>query len=144
LDDLSTPLKAIGAATDPDLHLGVSIQSFRAKRVSDFVSSAIEGDAAAAGRHLESLARYPNVLTRSLESSRRWLREQARGTERIGLVASSNALRLKPEGINVKLKIGAEHWFLDGSQDVRSGYALEDVASEFDIQGLELDWVGVC
>ncbi len=35
------------------------------------------------------------------------------------------------------------HWFLDGKEDVRSSYYLEDVATEFDVQGLELDWACV-
>jgi Uncharacterized conserved protein (DUF2075) len=80
----------------------------------------------------------------ALQVVRNWLRENARGTERIGLVASSNALRLKPVGIHVKAKIDPCNWFLGPKGDVRSSYALEDVATEFDIQGLELDWVGVC
>src|SRR5262249_41382712 len=68
----------------------------------------------------------------------------ARGSERFGLVASSGASRLKPEGINVHEKIAATYWFLNGKADVRSSYYLENPATEFDIQGLELDWVGVC
>ena len=35
------------------------------------------------------------------------------------------------------------HWFLDGKNDVRSSYYLEDVATEFHVQGLELDWACV-
>src|SRR5262249_43244493 len=34
--------------------------------------------------------------------------------------------------------------FLNDKSDVRSSYYLEDPATEFDIQGLEVDWVGVC
>ena len=79
-----------------------------------------------------------------MPDARQWLRQQARGTERIGLVASSGASRLKPYGLNVHEKIGATHWFLNDKEDVRSSYYLEDPATEFDIQGLELDWVGVC
>ena len=41
-------------------------------------------------------------------------------------------------------KIDPTFWFLNGKDDVRSSYYLEDPATEFDIQGLELDWVGVC
>jgi hypothetical protein len=75
---------------------------------------------------------------------RDWLRQQARGSERNGLVTSSNAARLKPIGLHVKAKIDPTVWFLADKSDVRSSFALEDVATEFDIQGLELDWVGVC
>lgn len=35
------------------------------------------------------------------------------------------------------------HWFLGGPEDVRSSYYLEDVATEFYVQGLELDWACV-
>jgi hypothetical protein len=89
-------------------------------------------------------AAYPIALTRDLARARQWLRDRARGSERIGLVASSGASRLKPEGINVHEKIEATTWFLNGKDDVRSSYYMEDPATEFDIQGLELDWVGVC
>lgn len=73
-----------------------------------------------------------------------WLRGHARGTERFGLVASSGAQRLRPQGIHIKTEIEPANWFLNPSTDVRSSYYLEDVASEFLVQGLELDWVGVC
>ncbi|MBN2549887.1 MAG: DUF2075 domain-containing protein [Anaerolineales bacterium] len=86
---------------------------------------------------------YPIFLTRDLECARRWLRQQARGSERFGLLASSGAIRLRPDGIFVKADIDVEHWFLKELQDIRSSYALEDVATEFDIQGLELDWTAV-
>jgi hypothetical protein len=76
--------------------------------------------------------------------ARRWLRESRRATERIGLLASSNALRLKPEGIFVRAKIDPTKWFLQASEDIRSSDALEDVGTEFDVQGLELDWTCVC
>ena len=128
----------------PALHLAVAVRSFRAEKVSDFVKSVIDGDAAEARRICSQLADYPVVITRSLEATRDWLRGRARGTERIGLVASSNAMRLKPVGIYVKSKIDPTVWFLADKTDVRSSFALEDVATEFDIQGLELDWVGIC
>jgi hypothetical protein len=108
------------------------------------VKAVIDGDAEQAHAHAQHLARYPIVLTRNLDQARAWLRMQARGTERYGLVASSDAVRLKPCGIFVKSKINAVNWFLNSKDDVRSSYSLEDVATEFDVQGLELDWVGVC
>src|SRR6185437_10379022 len=88
--------------------------------------------------------RYPIVLTRDLAKAKRWLRNRARGSERFGLVASSGASRLKPIGVNVHEKITATYWFLNDKADGRSSYYLEDPATEFDIQGLELDWVGLC
>jgi hypothetical protein len=132
------------AKTTSTLHLAVSVRSFRAERVSDFVGHIIAGDAKAA-RSLEgNLGEFAVVLTRDLATARRWLRNHRRGTERAGLLASSNALRLKPAGIYVKAKIDPALWFLAPRQDIRSSDALEDVATEFDVQGLELDWAGVC
>jgi hypothetical protein len=75
---------------------------------------------------------------------RRWLRDQARGSERYGLLASSGGYRLRPEGLQVKAKIDAPTWFLNDRSDVRSSFYCEEVATEFDVQGLELDWAGVC
>ena len=127
------------------LHLAVSIRSFRAEKLSEFVGAVVAGEVEAARELYEQIkATYPIKLTRDLAAARAWLREQARGSERVGLVASSGASRLKPLGINVHEKIDATHWFLNGKDDVRSSHYLEDPATEFDIQGLELDWVGVC
>lgn len=41
-------------------------------------------------------------------------------------------------------KVNAPRWFLNGKEDVRSSFFLEETATEFDIQGLELDWSIVC
>ena len=128
----------------PDLHLGVSMRSFRAETLSAFISHVVDGDAEAARAAHAGLEHYPLVVTRDLAAARAWLRSQARGSERFGLVASSGALRLKAEGLNVKATIDAANWFLNDRNDVRSSFYMEDVASEFDVQGLELDWTGVC
>ena len=123
-----------------DLHLATSIRSFRAEALSDFVGAVIDGDAAQARHLLTGLSEYPIVLTRDLAAARTWLRSHRRGTQRAGLLASSNALRLKPDGIFVKAKVDPPLWFLNASNDVRSSDALEDAATEFEVQGLELDW----
>jgi hypothetical protein len=129
----------------PDLHLAVSVRSFRAEKLSQFVGALIAGEIdAARSLHASIKNSYPIVLTRDLNQAKVWLRTRARGSERFGLVASSGASRLKPEGVNVHEKINAVYWFLNRKSDVRSSYYLEDPATEFDIQGLELDWVGVC
>lgn len=143
--DLEAMLAGLDHQSLPALHLAVSVRSFRAEKLSEFVGALVFGDLAAA-RDLYQVIKgsYPIAITRDLTSARDWLRERARGTERIGLVASSGAARLKPHGINVHEKIGATNWFLNRKTDVRSSYYLEDPATEFDIQGLELDWVGVC
>jgi hypothetical protein len=128
----------------PDLHLATSIRSFRAEKLSDFVGHLIDGDADTAARVCQDLPNYPLLITRNLVNARKWLRERRRGNERAGLLASSNAARLKPHGIFVKAKIEPEKWFLAPSNDVRSADALEDAATEFDVQGLELDWACLC
>jgi DUF2075 family protein len=83
-------------------------------------------------------------LTRDLDQTREWLRDQARGSERYGLLASSGGYRLRPEGLHVKAEIDAPTWFLNDRADVRSSFYCEEVGTEFDVQGLELDWAGVC
>lgn len=143
--------KAVELLRDPrvslhgDLHLAVSMRSFRAEKLSSFVAEVLDGNAQGAKRIVEDLLpKYPIWLTRDLHAAREWLRTVARGSERPGLVASSGAHRLRPEGIFVKASIDPANWFLNGKDDVRSSYSLEETATEFDIQGLELDWVGMC
>lgn len=128
------------------LHLDMPVRSFRSDKVASFVEALLDGDSERACEiHGElRLSGYPVVITRDLERARVWLRDRAKGTNRTGLVASSGGLRLKPHGIFVKMRIDAPDWFLKGKDDVRSSYFLEDVATEFDIQGLELDWIGLC
>eukprot|EP01037_Dinobryon_pediforme_P006422 gene6422-6489_t len=137
-------LAAPRVSLSPDLHLGVSMRSFRAETLSGFISHVVDGNDDAARAAHAALNRYPIVLTRDLGEARAWLKAQARGSERYGLVASSGALRLKAEGLNVKAAIEPPNWFLNGRDDVRSSFYLEDIASEFDVQGLELDWACVC
>lgn len=142
--DLGAKLSELHTQEKKALHLAVSIRSYRAEKLSDFVGSIIDGDSGQAREIYEHLEKYPIALTRDINKAREWLREHARGTEHFGLVAYSGAIRLKPEGINVKAQIDPVNWFLNDKEDIRSSYYLEDVATEFDIQGLELDWVGVC
>ncbi len=143
--ETSAALKKVLAFKDEALHLGVSMRSFRAESLSEFVGHVIENRPRDARIAYDKIAnRYPIQLTRDLNTARQWLRCKARGSERYGLVASSGANRLRPEGIFMKSQIDAPVWFLNDRADVRSSYYLEEVASEFDIQGLELDWTGVC
>ena len=127
----------------PDLHLATSIRSFRADRVSAFVAALLGDDADAAANLRPDPNHFAIWQVRDLAKARAWLRSQRRAGERAGLLASSNALRLKPEGLHVKAPIDVCHWFLNGNDDVRSSNALEDAATEFAVQGLELDWTGV-
>jgi len=84
--------------------------------------------------------KYPIVLTRDILKAKEWVKSQARGSERYGMVVSSQAQRLKPFAIDVKSTMDPIHWFLDEKDDVRSSFYMEDVATEFQVQGLELDW----
>lgn len=146
IDDVARlKLQSSSYQTSKHLHLATSMRSFRAEKLSAFISEIISGNDKAALKIYSTLAdNYPIFLTRKLEAAREWLRRSGRGTERIGLVASAGALRLRPEGIFIKSEIDATNWFLNDKGDVRSSFFLEDVATQFDIQGLELDYVGVC
>ncbi len=123
------------------LHLSVSMRSFRAENVSLLVKQILDLDLNSARETLKRVEeKYPIVLTRDLAKAKKWLKSKARGSERYGIIVSSQAERLKPHAIDVKSPVKPIHWFLDGKEDVRSSYYLEDVATEFHIQGLELDW----
>ncbi|MCB9081889.1 MAG: DUF2075 domain-containing protein [Lewinellaceae bacterium] len=124
-----------------DLHLSVSMRSFRAESVSYFVKNLLDLKVSEAARVLAEIHKnYPIVLTRDLSKAKAWLKNKARGSERYGIVVSSQAQRLKPLAIDVKSPMNPVNWFLDGKDDVRSSFYLEEVATEFHVQGLELDW----
>ncbi|MFC3103171.1 DUF2075 domain-containing protein [Salinisphaera aquimarina] len=130
--------------TEKSLHLAVSMRSFRAENLSAFVKALLDSELDAAHQIAATLVqRYPIVVTRDLDAAKRWVREKARGNERFGLVASSQAHRMKPHAVDIRVKIDPVHWFLNGARDTRSSYYLEDVATEFHVQGLELDWICV-
>lgn len=127
-----------------DLHLSVSMRSFRAEKLSSFVKNLLDLNVDEAKKVFSLISeKYPIILTRDLNKAKKWLKEKARGSERYGLVVSSKAERLKPLAIDVRYNIDPVHWFLNDKDDVRSSYFLEDVATEFHIQGLELDWVSL-
>ncbi len=132
------------AIEEKELHLSVSVRSFRSEKLSDFVHELLNLNRKEASLLYQEIKEdFPLKLTRNLETAKNWLREKSRGTERFGMIASSGARRLKAVGIDVKNEISAPNWFLNSKDDVRSSYFLEDVATEFDIQGLEIDWICV-
>lgn len=134
-------LKVNGNA-ETELHLSVSVRSFRSEKISSFVHAVIDGNAIQARNILNEIDKlFPIQLTRDFNIAKEWLRKNKKGTERIGLVGSSGGRRLRPLGIDVKNEITAEDWFLNDASDVRSSHYLELVATEFDIQGLEIDYV---
>jgi DUF2075 family protein len=129
---------------DQNLHLGVSMRSFRAEKLSQFIKELLDREIENAINTLREISKqYPIVISRDLIKAKNWLKEKARGSERYGIVVSSQAYRLKPLAIDVKSTMNPVNWFLEGKDDVRSSFYLEDVATEFQIQGLELDWTCV-
>lgn len=138
---LSALLKKTNYNIVSNLHLSVSLRSFRSEKVASFVKALLDVDILQAQVFYHEISKtYPIVLTRNLKTAKNWVRNAANGTERYGLTASSGAKRLRNSGIWVQNKIETINWFLNGKEDVRSSYALEETATEFDIQGLELDW----
>jgi len=129
---------------EDDLHLSVSMRSFRSENVSLLIKQILDLEPIKAKKTLQTISdKFPIVITRDLDKAKRWLKAQARGSERYGLVVSSQAIRLKPLAVDVRATIDPIHWFLDPKEDIRSSFYLEDVATEFQIQGLELDWTCV-
>ncbi len=129
---------------ESQLHLAVSMRSFRAEHVSSFIKALLEVERDAAKSFFAQIRdRFPVFVTRNLDEAKKWIRQKARGSERFGLVASSKAMRLKPHAIDIRVSIDPVHWFLNDRDDTRSSYYLEDAATEFQVQGLELDWACV-
>ena len=126
-----------------ELHLTMSMRSFRSEKVSLFVNQLLDLQKEEATATLCELEKYPIVLSRSLDTAKQWLRSHARGSERFGLLASSKAERLKAIGINVRYQPDFVHWFLEDDSDIRSSNCLEDTLTEFKVQGLEIDWACV-
>lgn len=127
------------------LHLKTSIRSFRADKQCQFVDNLLNNNPEEAKQiYNEIAAKYPVYLTRDYSKAKAWVRSQVRGSQRCGVLACSSAQRLKPEGIYVPTEIDVKNWFLAPSNDLRSSNMLEIVASEFKVQGLEIDWAIVC
>ena len=128
---------------EPELHLSVSMRSFKAEKVSTFVHQVLDLNPEEAAKTLQEFDDYPIVLTRSLDVAKQWLRSHTRGSERCGLLASAKAERLKAISVNVRYQPNFVNWFLEDDTDIRSSNRLEDTLTEFKVQGLEIDWAGV-
>lgn len=141
---------AVVIQEEPALHLDVNLRAFRVQKLTEWVNAVLAGDASEAKSLVTALSEFPLAMTRDLATARSWLRERTRGLRRCGLVASSGALRARADGLELSsgFRQGNRdlyvHWFLDLPPDIRSSNQLEVAASEFECQGLELDWVGVC
>jgi hypothetical protein len=126
------------------LHLSVSMRSYRAEKVSSFVKSLLDINRENATALVSGFNdKYPIKVTRNLDSAKNWIRSTARANQRYGMIVSSQASRLKPLAIDIRVNVDPRHWFLGDKSDVRSSWYLEDVATEFVVQGLELDWACV-
>lgn len=127
------------------LHLGVSLRSFRAEKLSKFVHSLLSFESDAKNIYQEIKDKYPIYLTRDINKAREWLHSKVRGNERTGILLTKESARFKPLAIHV-LPNGddeAVHWFLDDKRMTRSSNYLEDGATEIQVQGLELDYTCV-
>ena len=125
-----------------ELHLSVSLRSFRAEKLSAFVHSLLAIDGKAKDIYQQIKDRYPIVLTRDIEKAKKWLFDNVRGSERTGVLITKESARYKPLGIHVlgSSDKDAVHWFLEDKVDTRSSNYLEDAATEIQVQGLELDY----
>lgn len=142
---LNTLIQGLNCKIVKDLHLSVSLRSFRSENVAGFVKDVLDVNVENAKQLLTQFKNdYPIYITRDLDKAKTWIINQAKGSERYGMIASSGAKRLRSYGVWVQNKIDAPTWFLNGKDDVRSSYFLEETATEFDIQGLELDWSILC
>lgn len=124
-----------------DLHLSVSVRSFRSEKVSALVKAILDSEIDRAKElYAQIVPNYPIFITRDLHLAKKWVIGKSRGSERYGLLASSGAIRLRAHGIHVKADADPKVWFLNDKTDIRSSFYMEDVATEFLVQGLELDW----
>ena len=144
------PASDLAIRHEPLAHLSVSVRSHRAQQLSEWVNELLELKVNLAIDHFPVPRKFPLAMTRDLEAARTWLRARTGGdpAKRCGLVATSEDQRFRAHGLenstNFRMGYSFEKWFLAPPDDVRSSFALEVSASEFECQGLELDWVGVC
>ncbi len=142
--DISTLLEGREYFRDDRLHLGVSMRSFRSEKLSEFIKLLLDNEPARAREVYEELnPKYPIVMTRDLAAAKAWVKVKARGTERYGLLANSGAKRLRSIGVWASTDCNCKGWFLNDKDKVDSSYYLEVAASEFEAQGLEIDYAVV-
>ena len=126
-------VKNINYIEKENLHLSVSLRSFRSEKVSNFVKLLLDNDIPNASELYKEIRKdYPIFLTRDINTAKAWIKTKAKGSERYGMIASSGAKRLRKYGIWIQNKVEAEKWFLNPKNDIRSSYFLEETATEFD------------
>jgi hypothetical protein len=135
---------------EPSAHLSVSVRSHRAQQIAQWANELLEPDAKKARKYFPDSREFPLVMSRNLETARGWLRARVDDdpVNRCGLIATSEDQRFRAHGLEnstgFRSGFSFENWFLAAPDDVRSSFMLEVPATEFECQGLELDWVGVC
>jgi hypothetical protein len=136
----------INVSVEPELHLDIPTRQFRGKTLSRWADAVVQGDSGVAESVLKANPEYPIVITRDIKLAKDHLASQRLGSERFGLVASSAAKRLRAEGIMLPAANEGDpaSWFLAELGDIRSSFQMEVAATEFQVQGLELDWVCIC
>lgn len=124
-----------------ELHLSIPLRSFRSEKTANFANALLSGEFNIANKiYRELKEKYPILMTRDLNKAKEWIKKISRGSERYGMLALSNTDRLRPYGIWTAKKIEPKNWFLNDKFDIRSSFYLEETATEFDVQGLELDY----
>ena len=141
-NSFGTLIEGLNCKTVEELHLSISLRSFRSEKVANFVHHLLNNEKEQAAAIYEEIKKvYPICITRDLNTAKEWIKKQTDGKNcRYGLIASSQAKRLRAEGIWVECNCKPEKWFLEGKNDIKSSYFMEEVATEFDIQGLEIDY----
>ena len=143
--DVSSPPKALISRS---LHLSTTKRSARAERLTEWVDCVLRADAHGAQRITPELKEFPIALVRNLGLAKNLLRCYGASESRYGLIASSEADRLRAEGIDVSMAsrkgISFPDWFVQPAGRIDSSNQLEVAATEFECQGLELDWTCVC
>ncbi len=142
--EVATILPEINIEYLDGLHLSTDLRSIRAENLACFVDDLLNFKREHAIELLKELHRYPIRITRDINKAKLWVKEHAREDERYGALASSKGQRLKPDALTLlppnSSEVEVTHWFLGDNKDVQSSYYMEEVATEFQVQGLELDW----
>ena len=135
----------VNVVLNEDLHLAVSMRSFRAEHVSAFVKHLLDQGHCLSPR--QPLTLFVPVTRSRLPET--WRPPRAGSRKRHAVPSDTESLfRHRPNASNLTPSMcdrpmDPVHWFLDNKDDVRSSFYLEDVATEFHVQGLELDWACV-
>jgi hypothetical protein len=143
VDSIESHLRII---EEPTLHLSANVRSIRAQWLGKWVNDLLTTPSQLS--QMDSSDEFPVYLTRDLEAAKAWIESRAEGQQRTGVLASSGAKRLRSLGIELSkgFRDGVDfaHWFLESRGDIRSSCQLEIAATEYECQGLEIDWSLVC